>query len=126
MTYSPNCGNKLFDSFSANKSHRDSDLILKYMHFMGQLYDYDFDGNDIDQLLDFQNILDVTGYSIKEVLEKLATPCEELLWKCSLQDKAVNCSKIFKTMFTQDGYCCIFNYLNRRRKNMFAVPPYNL
>lgn len=125
MPYSSNFGGKFLGSFSANKAHRDSALILQYIHFLGQLYDYDFDGNVIDQLLDFQNILDATGYSIKEVLEELATPCEELLWKCSLQEKAVNCSKIFKTMFTQDGYCCIFNYLNGRRTNMFAVPTFS-
>ncbi|XP_023287594.1 sodium channel protein Nach-like [Orussus abietinus] len=48
--------------------------------------------------------------SVDDLMLKLMQPCDKLLMKCIWLGKVYNCSKIFKTVKSIEGYCCAFNY----------------
>lgn len=45
---------------------------------------------------------------------QLQPTCEELLTECKWQGRFKNCSDLFVTELTMDGYCCVFNYVSQR------------
>ena len=44
-------------------------------------------------------------------------PCDELLAKCMLKGKILNCGKYFEVLTTPSGFCCSFNYHANKRNS---------
>ncbi|GLV34588.1 pickpocket 24 [Carabus blaptoides fortunei] len=87
------------------------------MKWFGKLYD--FDVNNIQDVNLLQRALEKftnsrNNYeSIVNALLMLAPSCEEILVKCFWLGRERNCSEMFRTRQTMDGYCCTFNYKKR-------------
>ncbi|KOC69152.1 Sodium channel protein Nach [Habropoda laboriosa] len=54
--------------------------------------------------------LDILGYSVDRLMLELMQPCNLLLVRCSWLGKLYDCNKIFKTVKSNEGFCCGFNY----------------
>ncbi|RZC33568.1 glutamate receptor 2, partial [Asbolus verrucosus] len=96
---------------TANLTQQDPRLMMTYIQFVGQLYDFDFKQESIKNLLQFQKILDLAGLTIINLVKTLTIPCNELLNSCTWQRVRINCSEIFLMRLTYEGYCCVFNYI---------------
>ncbi|KAJ3642286.1 hypothetical protein Zmor_025086 [Zophobas morio] len=114
-----------FAELLANLTGKSRSLMINYIRQIGQLYDFDFIPSKVDDLLDFQKILNNSGFKLIDVIKNLAISCDELLVTCSWKSVSVNCSEIFQMKLTHDGYCCIFNSWNSslgtRSKNRKSV-----
>uniref|UniRef100_A0A1A9WF90 RNA helicase n=1 Tax=Glossina brevipalpis TaxID=37001 RepID=A0A1A9WF90_9MUSC len=53
-----------------------------------------------------------TWKDFKAILTEVAQPCNEMLVHCSFGSRIENCSRIFRTILTDDGLCCTFNALD--------------
>lgn len=84
---------------------------MAYLHFMGQLYDFDFQADNVSDLLVFQNILDTLKISVDDLTREITIPCDELLRTCFWRNVEIDCSSLFLLRLTYDGYCCAFNYV---------------
>lgn len=40
--------------------------------------------------------------------------CSEMLVRCAFESRAVDCSKIFEAVATDEGLCCSFNAMPKR------------
>ncbi|KAL6264439.1 hypothetical protein P5V15_004548 [Pogonomyrmex californicus] len=106
---------KIFLKTSFNKNITDRSLkeILDLLSELGDLYIANFDrdsSNDmeLDQLL----MKYYKGsYNIIEIMKNLSPNCSAMLLKCKLHGTSRNCSTLFEFRRTQDGYCCVFNYM---------------
>ncbi|KAG5313183.1 PPK28 protein, partial [Acromyrmex insinuator] len=59
----------------------------------------------------FLDRLDMTVETLMEqYLSQLMQPCSALLLRCVWLGKVYDCSKIFKTIKSKEGFCCTFNY----------------
>ncbi|XP_063921273.1 sodium channel protein Nach-like [Zophobas morio] len=87
-------------------------VMMNYVRFIGQLYDFDFIPSTVDDLLEFQKILNNSGFKLTDVIKELAINCDELLESCMWQRVDVKCSEIFQMKLTHDGYCCVFTNNN--------------
>ncbi|XP_076276103.1 pickpocket protein 28 [Lasioglossum baleicum] len=54
--------------------------------------------------------LDTLGYTVDKLMFELMQPCNALLVRCSWLGQIYNCNKIFKTVKSNEGFCCGFNY----------------
>ncbi|XP_026674997.1 pickpocket protein 28-like [Ceratina calcarata] len=54
--------------------------------------------------------LDILGYTVEKLMFELMQPCNLLLARCSWLGQLYDCSKIFKTVKSNEGFCCGFNY----------------
>ncbi|XP_043287468.1 pickpocket protein 28-like [Venturia canescens] len=50
------------------------------------------------------------GFNPETTMYTLMQPCDKFLVKCRWLGKQYNCSTIFKTVKTVQGFCCAFNY----------------
>ncbi|CAH1099436.1 unnamed protein product [Psylliodes chrysocephalus] len=95
------------------------DDIMKNISLLGYLYEYNIPPNP-EQIIHFQNFLEKYDstpngyYNTTERLYQLQPTCEELLTECKWQGRFKNCSDLFVTELTMDGYCCVFNYVSQR------------
>ncbi|XP_033351843.1 pickpocket protein 28-like [Bombus vosnesenskii] len=54
--------------------------------------------------------LDILGYTVERLMLELMHPCNLLLVRCGWLGQLYDCSKIFKTVRSNEGFCCGFNY----------------
>lgn len=47
--------------------------------------------------------------SIQGFLMAIAQPCSLMIKSCQFASKNLNCSKVFRTVITDEGICCSFN-----------------
>ncbi|XP_076635476.1 sodium channel protein Nach-like [Colletes latitarsis] len=78
---------------------------------LGNLYDSEFRITErsyqIDQLLaEFYK----GSYDVTDILKRLTPQCSNVISRCRFHGENKNCSKVFETRKTQDGFCCTFNY----------------
>ncbi|XP_018365433.1 PREDICTED: uncharacterized protein LOC108762770 [Trachymyrmex cornetzi] len=57
-----------------------------------------------------RQFLDRLDMTVETLMEQLMQPCSALLLRCVWIDKVYDCSKIFKTVKSKEGFCCAFNY----------------
>ncbi|XP_076229063.1 pickpocket protein 28 isoform X1 [Nomia melanderi] len=62
-------------------------------------------------------VLDTLGYSVEKLMFELMQPCSSLLVRCAWLGQLYNCNKIFKTVKSNEGFCCGFNYHYDLSKN---------
>lgn len=62
----------------------------------------------------------------KKVLLKVSQPCAEMLIRCQFGLIPIECDKIFNTILTDGGVCCIFNGLSPKfmMKSVFKLGIY--
>ncbi|XP_076685836.1 sodium channel protein Nach [Andrena cerasifolii] len=54
--------------------------------------------------------LDTLGYTVEKLMFELMHPCSLLLARCAWLGQIYDCDKIFKTVKSNEGFCCGFNY----------------
>ncbi|XP_076395895.1 pickpocket protein 28 [Megachile rotundata] len=54
--------------------------------------------------------LDILGYSVEKLMYELMQPCSMLIVRCSWLGQLYDCNKIFRTVKSNEGFCCGFNY----------------
>ncbi|XP_043258439.1 pickpocket protein 28-like [Colletes gigas] len=54
--------------------------------------------------------LDTLGYTVEKLMLELMQPCSLLLVRCAWLGQIHDCNKIFKTVKSNEGFCCGFNY----------------
>ncbi|KAG7200266.1 hypothetical protein KM043_017735 [Ampulex compressa] len=54
--------------------------------------------------------LDILGFTVERLMYELMQPCSSLLVRCAWLGQIYDCSKIFKTVKSNEGFCCGFNY----------------
>ncbi|XP_076168591.1 sodium channel protein Nach [Ptiloglossa arizonensis] len=54
--------------------------------------------------------LDTLGYTVEKLMLELMQPCNLLLVRCAWLGQIYDCDKIFKTVKSNEGFCCGFNY----------------
>ncbi|VEN62053.1 unnamed protein product, partial [Callosobruchus maculatus] len=59
------------------------------------------------------------SFDTQKVLKELTTPCHETLTDCFLHGAFWNCSDLFVTELTMEGFCCVFNYIAQRKTAEF-------
>ncbi|XP_011050524.1 PREDICTED: pickpocket protein 28-like, partial [Acromyrmex echinatior] len=57
-----------------------------------------------------RQFLDRLDMTVETLMEQLMQPCSALLLRCVWLGKVYDCSKIFKTIKSKEGFCCAFNY----------------
>lgn len=50
----------------------------------------------------------------KDVLLKVSQPCDTMIVSCEYGHINTNCTKIFSSILTDGGLCCIFNGLHKK------------
>ncbi|XP_068994279.1 sodium channel protein Nach [Neodiprion pinetum] len=50
------------------------------------------------------------GYTVETLMRRLMQPCDKMLIKCAWLGNLYNCSKMFRTIKSTEGFCCAFNY----------------
>ncbi|CAG9772855.1 unnamed protein product [Ceutorhynchus assimilis] len=69
---------------------------------------------NISELATATEVLEKNGYEeIKNIFKRVSQSCDELIVKCSWDQKPIECNKIFEETFTAQGRCCSFNYLGK-------------
>ncbi|XP_011050525.1 PREDICTED: pickpocket protein 28-like [Acromyrmex echinatior] len=56
-----------------------------------------------------RQVLDKLDITVEALMEQLMQPCSALLLRCAWIGKIHDCSKIFKTIKSKEGFCCAFN-----------------
>ncbi|KAG5313182.1 PPK28 protein, partial [Acromyrmex insinuator] len=56
-----------------------------------------------------RQVLDKLDITVEALMEQLMQPCSVLLLRCAWIGKIHDCSKIFKTVKSKEGFCCAFN-----------------
>nr|XP_015836317.1 PREDICTED: pickpocket protein 19-like isoform X2 [Tribolium castaneum] len=105
----------------ANQTKKSPEEVMAFLHFTGQLYDFDFQPDTVSKLLLFQNILDSLNIKIDDLAREMVTPCEDLLSSCLWRNMEVNCSTIFYQRLTYDGFCCVFNYVKFTQELTYEI-----
>ncbi|XP_018051494.1 PREDICTED: uncharacterized protein LOC108689282 [Atta colombica] len=75
-----------------------------------------------------RQFLDRLDITVETLMEQLMQPCSALLLRCVWIGKIYDCSKIFKTIKSKEGFCCAFNYhynLNGHISNDFNTNDFN-
>ncbi|KYQ53388.1 Sodium channel protein Nach [Trachymyrmex zeteki] len=57
-----------------------------------------------------RKFLDRLDMTVETLMEQLMQPCSALLLRCIWIGKVYDCSKIFKTVKSREGFCCAFNF----------------
>ncbi|CAH1980094.1 unnamed protein product [Acanthoscelides obtectus] len=111
---------KLAISTGINKSD-----IMNNVTLLGHLYDFSLPA-DLGTLEHFQVFLETYpdniqggSFDTQKVLKELTTPCHETLTDCVLHGAFWNCSDLFVTELTMEGFCCVFNYIAQRKTAEF-------
>ncbi|XP_077301156.1 pickpocket protein 28-like [Arctopsyche grandis] len=63
-----------------------------------------------DNFTEIFKILNNNGYTTEKLMLELMQPCSELLKRCSWMGTNIKCMDLFKTVKTDEGFCCSFNY----------------
>ena len=58
-------------NFRANLTGKSRSLMINYIRQIGQLYDFDFIPSKVDDLLDFQKILNNSGFKLIDVIKNV-------------------------------------------------------
>ena len=53
---------------------------------------------------------------------QISPTCSDLIIYCSWEDEEEDCSKLFETEATDDGFCCSFNSIVLRRNSSVSYP----
>ncbi|KYN08320.1 Sodium channel protein Nach, partial [Cyphomyrmex costatus] len=56
-----------------------------------------------------RQFLDRLDMTVEALMEQLMQPCSALLLRCAWIGRVHDCSKIFKTVKSKEGFCCAFN-----------------
>ncbi|KYQ53387.1 Sodium channel protein Nach [Trachymyrmex zeteki] len=56
-----------------------------------------------------RQLLNRLNMTVEGLMEQLMQPCSALLLRCAWIGKVHDCSKIFKTVKSREGFCCAFN-----------------
>ncbi|CAG9863576.1 unnamed protein product [Phyllotreta striolata] len=104
-------------SFIREKFHTVSDLA-EALRLLANLYDYSDIRVDIAQTLQdilekYDNLTD--DVNLVKRLIHLAPACNEILEKCKWGGRDYECRDLLFTRETFDGFCCVFNYVKRRK-----------
>lgn len=68
--------------------------------------------NETDLLI-LQNVLSNNRYTVREVMDFLQQPCNELFVKCRWEGEYYPCGDLFKPSLAHHGSCCTFNKDNQ-------------
>ncbi|KYN32298.1 Sodium channel protein Nach [Trachymyrmex septentrionalis] len=71
-----------------------------------------------------RQVLDRLDMTVEALMKQLMQPCSALLLRCAWIGKVYDCSKIFKTVKSKEGFCCAFNY-HYYVEHMSKVKPFN-
>ncbi|XP_076279922.1 sodium channel protein Nach-like [Lasioglossum baleicum] len=105
--------------FQLNVTRLSADEIFKLITQLGDLYDSEITKQNreyrIDHLLaESRDHIKSSYKDITKIMMRLTPPCSVLLTKCRFHDQDRNCSEMFTSRKTQDGFCCTFNYATIR------------
>lgn len=124
---SSTCNSFLFVEHRSQKSNGrvSNESLFERLRYLGRLLDYEVDGHDEFMWLQDQlNRYDVdeavqkeTVYNSYGNMKRLSPQCEELILSCVWDKVTRNCSELFQLRATQEGFCCIFNYLRKDNRN---------
>ncbi|CAH2000835.1 unnamed protein product [Acanthoscelides obtectus] len=92
------------------------DSILQDLVSLGQLYTSTSESEG--SFIRLQKWMDkydnyTEDYDISRRLLQLSPSCEDMLQSCRWADEQQDCSKLFSTRITYDGFCCTFNYVRQ-------------
>ncbi|XP_012054823.1 PREDICTED: pickpocket protein 28-like [Atta cephalotes] len=110
--------NLYMDGFTTNDSDKFFSSLVKLVRP---------DKISIDNTIARQ-FLDRLDITVETLMEQLMQPCSALLLRCVWIGKIYDCSKIFKTIKSKEGFCCAFNYhynLNGHISNDFNTNDFN-
>ncbi|XP_072949205.1 uncharacterized protein [Epargyreus clarus] len=83
--------------------------MLSLLFGLGMLYNFQPINDKSVQPMQLHRALG--DYDVNELMRSLTPSCEDLLLRCSWNEKPMNCSDLFDFRLTMNGYCCTFNYL---------------
>lgn len=61
-------------------------------------------------------VLYSSGYNIDKIMFEVAHSCESMFKMCKWKSKVVPCKELFKSIKTNAGICCSFNYFGDKNK----------
>lgn len=79
--------------------------------------------NTMEELFIFDQLI-CTDSLMAFFINQLTPSCEDMLLYCEYGGQEFNCTSSFSTILTDDGFCCIFNGVNRKYL-MKTVPKWN-
>lgn len=56
-----------------------------------------------------QNTLSDNRFGVRETMDYLQQPCDELFFRCRWEDEFYPCGDLFKPSLAYHGSCCSFN-----------------
>ncbi len=68
--------------------------------------------HDEEEVATLAHLLDeanITSARYDQLMRSLSPNCDDMIIYCLWEDTEENCSKLFETEATDDGYCCSFN-----------------
>lgn len=68
----------------------------------------------VQKLENMQNILDENNVELETLLKNLAPSCADILSTCKWKNHELPCSHMFDFVKTSEGFCCSFNFHERR------------
>ncbi|RZF44498.1 hypothetical protein LSTR_LSTR002271 [Laodelphax striatellus] len=80
------------------------------------------DTNHINLLTRWTDYLEKINWSLIEFLLYISQPCSEMILQCTVGSVNYNCSDIFKLTRTGFGFCCSFEYI--QKKDNFLMQQY--
>ncbi|XP_037807499.1 pickpocket protein 28-like [Lucilia sericata] len=108
-----------------NPRNRSAQYFIKYVEHFNSLY-YKFQRvDDYEEFERFQSFLDIYGtdenetyYDILRIVKLLTPNCRNLIVKCFLNGKEIDCfaENAFQEGLTMYGLCCVFNSKDSYRK----------
>ncbi|OAD54712.1 Sodium channel protein Nach [Eufriesea mexicana] len=86
--------------------------IMNEISKLGELYESSFDMSDnYDQIIQLISRFYNNSFDIAKIMKRLTPECSRILSRCFFRDQQRNCSDIFAVGKTENGFCCIFNYI---------------
>jgi acid-sensing ion channel, other len=121
---------------------RDEEFFLNQIKFLGRAYDFETENEHLmtafQQFLDEISVASITpiteNSTLKEqmkfskIIKRLTPRCEDLVLKCFFNSKIYPCMLKYEMLEQRKsiyGYCCSFNYLNRKDSNPLNTPYYS-
>ncbi|KAF5306574.1 hypothetical protein FQR65_LT07301 [Abscondita terminalis] len=111
----------------ALRSNYSIEYVEEIVSLLGKLYDFGGGTLSDDLLFQSQSFMDEFAHITSEVvfdpyntLKRLSPSCTELLSKCSWNGVVYNCTDLFVSEVTIEGFCCVFNYLPARNSSRIS------
>ncbi|XP_076668593.1 sodium channel protein Nach-like isoform X2 [Andrena cerasifolii] len=91
--------------------------VVESIRQLGDLYDTSFRRDD-NYTLSTELFTKMYGkdYDVTNIMKRLTPPCSAVLQLCAFHGELRNCSSLFQTRKTQEGFCCTFNYVDETNK----------